>query len=421
MGLFFSLQGPWAPGFDGRCNFSMADAVDLVSGHAISSLNEALVKYLGDGGFQSMDDLSKQVFPSVFGAINNCLYKPLRKHPLYQQVEFVWTGSTAEGVNIPNFERRGNGKPHLEFEMDIMCVFRDIKVGRSADSPAILMKQEDTSEGYFVVFLNDQECRKRWADFSISPSDPKRKDEMYLNPLLMVEDMYKQMEHIFAQIPLLKERFHLEFNPPAVTLSMSLDFQKITINCDIVVTLELPADCLPKEYPSWIKVHGQPNWLSDQSFEEVQCKPLHLVGKCSPKGQPKVEWRLSFSIIELFLMKEVALQCPAAITCYRVLKLVRFWHLKCPDILHSYHLKMLFFKACHKYVISLWTDSNMATNLLGPLDDLMHCLVMQSLPSYFIPGYNLIEGVHPDFLFTLLQKLSKVRKDPIGNITSLKR
>lgn len=174
-------------------------------------------------------------------------------------MEFVWTGSTAEGVNIPNFEQRGDGKPHLEFEMDILCVFRDIEIGRSADSPAILMKQEDTSEGYFVLFLNDKEYRRRWAQFSIVPSDPKRKGEMYLNPLLMVEDLHRQIEHIFAQIPLLTERFRLKFNPPAVTLSMSLDFQNMTINCDLVVALELPSDCLPKEYPS-CRIMGKSTW-----------------------------------------------------------------------------------------------------------------------------------------------------------------
>lgn len=399
----------------------MAEAIDLVSGHSFLSLNEAVANHLADGGFEAMDNLSDRMFPSVLGALNNCLYKPLRKHPLYEEVEFIWTGSTAEGVNIPNFERGGDGQPRLEFEMDILCVFRDIKVGRSADSPAILMKQEDTSEGYLVVYLRDQRYRERWGDYSIVPTDPKRKGEMYLNPLLLVEDLYKQIEHIFAQIPLLKDRFKLEFNPPAVTLSMSLDFQQITINCDLVVALELPSDCLPKQYPSWIKVHGRPNWLSEKSFEQVQQKPLHLVGKCSPNGQPKVEWRLSFSVTELFLMKELAVHCPAAITCYRMFKIVRFLHLKNPNILHSYHLKMLFLQACHNHPLSTWADSNLATNLLGLLDNLMHCLVMQSLPSYFIPGYNLIEGVHTDFLFTLLQKLSIVRKNPIESITNLKR
>ena len=397
------------------------DEIDRLSGHSIVSLNKTLHEHLDEGGFQVMDDLSKKVFPSVFGAIKNCLYKPLRKHPLYKEVEFVWTGSTAEGVNIPNFERRGDGKPHLEFEMDILCVFRDIEIGRSADSPAILMKQEDTSEGYFVLFLNDKEYRRRLAQFSIVPSDPKRKGEMYLNPLLMVEDLYRQIEHIFTQIPLLNERFRLKFNPPAVTLSMSLDFQTITINCDLVVALELPSRCLPKEYPSWVKVHGKPNWLSEEAFGKVQHEHLHLVGKCSPSGQPKVEWRLSFSVIELVLMQEIASQCAAALTCYRVFKQIRFWHLKSPDILHSYHLKMVFFQACHKYPLSLWTDGNFAANLLGLLDDLFHCLATKSLPSYFIPHYNLIEGIHSDFLFTLLDKLNEVRKDPVKNITDLKR
>ena len=77
----------------------MAEAgIDRLSGNSIASLNEALQKHLDGGGFQVMDDLSKKLFPSVFGAIKNCLYKPLRKHPLYREVEFVWTGSTAEGV-----------------------------------------------------------------------------------------------------------------------------------------------------------------------------------------------------------------------------------------------------------------------------------------------------------------------------------
>lgn len=400
----------------------MAEAgIDRLSGNSIASLNEALQKHLDGGGFQVMDDLSKQLFPSVFGAIKNCLYKPLRKHPLYREVEFVWTGSTAEGVNIPNFDRHGNGKPHLEFEMDILCVFRDVKVGRSRDSPAILMKQEDTSEGYFLVYLNDEDYRRNWAPFAIGPSDPKRRGELYLNPLLIVGDLYKQIEHIFAQIPLLNERFQLEFNPPAVTLSMSLDFQSVTINCDLVVAFELLNDCLPVEYPSWITVHGKPNWLSEEAFVKAQQQHLYLVGKCSPNGQSKVEWRLSFSVVELFLLQELASQCPAAITCYRVFKQIRFWHLKCPHILHSYHLKMVFLQACHKYPPKLWTDSNLAANLLGLLDDLFYCLATKSLPSYFIPRYNLIEGIHPEFLFTLLDKLNDVRKDPFKNIINLKR
>lgn len=134
-----------------------------------------------------------------------------------------------------------------------------------------------------------------------------------------------------------------------------------------------------------------------------------------------MEWRLSFSVIELVLMQEIASQCAAAITCYRVFKQIRFWHLEYPDILHSYHLKMVFFRACHKYPLSLWTDSNFAANLLGLLDDLFYCLATKSLPSYFIPHYNLIEAIHSDFLFTLLDKLNEVKKDPVKNITDLKR
>ena len=52
----------------------------------------------------------------------------------------------------------------------------------------------------------------------------------------------------------------------------------------------------------------------------------------------------------------------------------------------------------------------------------MTCFIAlpQSLQSYFIPLYNLIEGIHSDFLFTLLDKLNEVRKDPVKDITDLK-
>ena len=48
------------------------DEIDRLSGHSIASLNKALHEHLDEGGFQVMDDLSKQIFRYVFGAIKNC-------------------------------------------------------------------------------------------------------------------------------------------------------------------------------------------------------------------------------------------------------------------------------------------------------------------------------------------------------------
>ena len=400
-------------------------ASDRLSGQSISSLNEAFMQHLqGSGGLKAMDNMSEQIFPSVFGAINNCLCKPLRKHPRYANVELLWTGSTAEGVNIPNFERQGDRKPQLEFELDVLCVLRDIEVGRTLDSPAVLVQQEGTSEGYFVVYVQSPEYREKWRHFCIVPSDAKRKHEMYLNPLLIIEDLYKQIKHIFGQIPLLSERFRLEFNPPAVTLTMA-DFgagkQNIIISCDLVVALELTPSCLPKRYQPWIQTLREQKWPSDDLLRKMQEQNLHLVGKCSPKGQAKVEWRLSFSSLELTIFKEIRIGLPVAVMCYRMFKMIRYWHLKTPDFLHSYHLKMIFLQACHTFPATSWTEDNLASNILGLLDNLFHCLATRSLPSYFLPDCNLIEQVHPDFIFTLLEKLSQIRKDPTRYIINLQR
>mgnify|MGYP001793547660 CR=1 FL=1 len=399
--------------------------IDRLSGESIFALNENIKKHLQESeGFQVMDDLSGQLFPSVVGALNNCLCKPLKKHPRYQNIELVWTGSTAEGVNIPNFDRDGSRAPELELEMDLLCVLRDFEVGRTFNSPAILMQQTDTADGYFVVFVQSPDYRQQWGNFCIIPSDPKRKQEMYLNPLLMIEDLFHQIEHIFKQIPLLAGSFHLEFNPPAVTLTLShsgINQKKVFIRCDIVIALALGASCLPKSYPSWIQVHGRPKLLSGESFLKIQEEELYLVGKCSPGGQAKVEWRLSFSKLELVLFKEIAARFPAAISCYRYFKLVRYWHLRHPNFLHSYHLKMIFLRACHTFPPVAWTEDNFAANLLGLLDILLHCMATKSLPSYFLPTCNLLEQVHQDFIYTLIQKLSQIRREPMKHLIDLQR
>lgn len=393
--------------------------IDRLSGLPITELNNALKdQFIGGEGFASMDGISAKIFPSVFAAIQNCLQKPLQKHPRYTDVELVWSGSTSEGVNIPNMSRGASGKVEMELEMDILCVFRGIQVGTTASSPIVMVEQEGTTKGYFLLYVNSPDYRQKWGHLCTIPSSPKRRGEMYLNPLLIVEDMYKQIEHIFGQIPLLKDQFKLEFNPPAVTLRLG-SFDNVVVSCDLVVALELPLTSVPKGFFPWLQ--DQPKWLAEDTMQRLRNDNLHLVGKCSPRGQERVEWRLSYNRLELGLLRDIQSKMPVAITCYRIFKSIRYWHLNHPGFLHSYHLKMIFLRACHNYPVSSWTEGQMASNILALLDDLFHCLATHHLPSYFFPDCNLIEGVHPDFIMTLIQTLSKIRKDPMQHIIELSR
>lgn len=393
--------------------------IDRLSGLPIMELNNALKdQFIGGEGFASMDGISAKIFPSVFAAIQNCLQKPLQKQPRYTDFELVWSGSTSEGVNIPNMSRGASGKVEMELEMDILCVFRGIQVGTTASSPIVMVEQEGTTKGYFLLYVNSPDYRQKWGHLCTIPSSPKRRGEMYLNPLLIVEDMYKQIEHIFGQIPLLKDQFKLEFNPPAVTLRLG-SFDNVVVSCDLVVALELPLTSVPKGFFSWLQ--DQPKWLAEDTMQRLRNDNLHLVGKCSPRGQERVEWRLSYNRLELGLLREIQSKMPLAITCYRIFKSIRYWHLNHPGFLHSYHLKMIFLRACHNYPVSSWTEGQMASNILALLDDLFYCLATHHLPSYFFPGCNLIEGVHPDFIMTLIQTLSKIRKDPMQHIIELSR
>lgn len=218
--------------------------------------------------------MDAKIFPSVFSALKNCLHKPLQRHPRYAGVEFLWTGSTSEGVNIPNMSKGADGKVEMEFEMDILCVFRDVEVGTARDSPVIMVQQEGTPKGYYLLYVNSPQYRLKWGHFCTSPTSPGRKSEMYLNPLLLVKDLFEQIEHIFGQIPLLKDKFKLEFNPPAVTLCLG-GFDSIKVSCDLVVALELPSRTLPGGFLPWMENHGKPAWLSDDTVQRLKNESLH--------------------------------------------------------------------------------------------------------------------------------------------------
>ena len=397
--------------------------LDFVSGQTMKDINDGLAsKYIYENSFDNVDDLSKHMFPAVFSSITHCL-SALRKHPRYKNLEFIWAGSTAEGVNVPEMDKNVDNSVSLEFEIDILCVLKDIQIGRTFDSPAILMMQKDTTFGYFLVYMNDPGYRQLWYDCCIKPTSPTRRDtELYLNPLKLVEDLYKQIEHIYNQISVMKERFVVEFNPPAVTMTLKPESTSpVKISCDLVVALEIPYSVIPDSYPLWLGKSKKPDWLSDSAMKDIQDCCLHLVGKQSPLGQPRTEWRLSFNRVELIFFKTLKEKCPIAVTSYRILKLIRRWHLREPKILPSYFLKMIFFKACHRLSVSVWTEDSIAECVLGLLDDVIHSLATKKLASFFIPDYNLLEGKHSDFTETLVSKLINVRKDPIENILNVRR
>lgn len=398
--------------------------IDLVSGCNIQELNEKLLEHLKESSFSSVDELSEKIFPGVFAALKNIL-SPLKKNSRYANIEFLWTGSTSEGVNVPGFEKNGTGYS-LEFEMDMLCVIKDVKIGRTKDDPVILMLQEGTTHGYFLVYVNDPEYRRLWQDCCTRPTASNRQGEFYLNPLKLVRDLYANIEHIYRQIPVLRNKFKLEFNPPAVTMtladgiSLGGHMPSVYVSCDIVVALEMPYTTLPEAFPLVFNKSEKPVWLSNEAFSRIKSETLHLVGKQSPRGHPEIEWRLSFNRIELTFFQELREKYPVSVVCYRLFKLIRMWHLKEPKILPSYFLKMLFFTACARLPPTVWSEDKIAYCLLGLVDDLIHCLSTRFLPSYFVPSYNLLEGRHPDFIQTLLDRLVAIRREPVTHVIDVK-
>uniref|UniRef100_A0A4W3H072 Protein MB21D2 n=1 Tax=Callorhinchus milii TaxID=7868 RepID=A0A4W3H072_CALMI len=162
------------------------------------------------------------------------------------------------------------------------------------------------------------------------------------------------------------------------------------------------------------------NWLMENHFwdgkitEEEVISGFYLVPACSASGDPQNEWRLAFSRSEVQLKKCIS---PALIHAYQAYKAVIIKLLSRPKAISPYHLRSLMLWACDRLPSSfLSQDDNTAHFLLGLIDDLSHCLVNKSCPSYFLPQCNMFEHLSDETVLLLACKLSSVRTDPAEHL-----
>ena len=99
-----------------------------------------------------------------------------------------------------------------------------------------------------------------------------------------------------------------------------------------------------KEWPSFIRKNwisrNYETWPSRATAARILSSGLGLVPKSSPNGNSNLEWRLSFSLAEIALCVE--LTSPQKLG-HKYLKFLATEEFNNPKILHSYHLKTVFF------------------------------------------------------------------------------
>nr|XP_056719499.1 transmembrane protein 102 [Euleptes europaea] len=119
-------------------------------------------------------------------------------------------------------------------------------------------------------------------------------------------------------------------------------------------------------------------------------------------------WRLAFSTSEMHLRKILPLPLLQA---FRAATAVLGHHLSAG--LGPYHIFTLVLRACERLPASyLGREENAAHTWLGLLDDLSACLVRRCLPHYFLPQWNVLEGLPHREKERLAQALARVRADP---------
>ncbi|VDI76592.1 Hypothetical predicted protein [Mytilus galloprovincialis] len=107
----------------------------------------------------------------------------------------------------------------------------------------------------------------------------------------------------------------------------------------------------------------------------------------------EVEWRLSFSVGEKFLIYTFT---HTQILCYALLKIllkdVIQMNLECDELLCSYFMKTILFWISEEFPPSVWRPENLICNFMRCFRRLIYCVENSVCPHYFIPDNNLFEN-----------------------------
>lgn len=206
----------------------------------------------------------------------------------------------------------------------------------------------------------------------------------------------------------------IEENGPAVTVYY------LEKNLTVDYVLSLRHICWPSCASSW--QYRLRHWPDNQTVKDVVNYGCHLVPKQPPtlsKDDPLygMFFQYSFARAENVLLNKLNEDNKVLTDCLRMLKFLCGLLFDRPQLLKSYHMQTIVLHAAERAPPSHWKATNFVKHLLDLLDDLLHHLVTQNLPNYFVPQQNLFEQFSPDFIWDVAARVSKVRRDPIKYLT----
>ncbi|XP_053115168.1 transmembrane protein 102 [Hemicordylus capensis] len=352
--------------------------LDFRSGARIEELNQLIQEY--EARNPSVRDLSKlhQAKDAIFSLLGQ-VQKSDGKLPLVNRYLILSGGAQQGTVSLDP----GTLRPLSlggDYDVDFTLL---VPILDAAGVPVTLdMKQSLPGHTHFSLRPFDAETVHRWADCCSG-------DEAFLSAQL-VSDWF------FRCVATAAKDVRVEHRGSVASVVVSAGPYRVLYDIVPVVALK-----------GWPEV-GEP-WLGQAHFWDGKLKDEEVAsGFYLAPSLSGADWRLAFSASELHLRKILplplvhAFQAAMAVLCAGL-----------SGGLGPYHLFTLALWSCERLPASyLGREENAAHALLGLLDDLSASLAHRHLPNYFLPQWNILEGLSQRAMAHLAQEVARVRADP---------
>lgn len=321
-------------------------------------------------------------------------------------------GSSTEGFSIP-YSMSYEVDSHLGtyVDADVLFVENDFQIStndpiQDVDTQAIL-ESDDVHPGY---------CRVRLLKHSEDRKDVVTcNDKKYLSGHRIQNSVLKKMTSGRSR----DDQTSIGIHGPAVSVEYST-----VLNADNIQTygVRIPLDMVyavqvkqwPPEATEWVQRVKKGNWLGDDLIESIVSEGCHVVPVAHKHSlNPDIEWRISFAATEKRMARNAVTDGQRQ--CYIYFKMLRHLCLKDLEVISSYCLKTVFFYACEVVPKVLW-ETHTGQCLLYLIDSLICCVQQRNIPSFFVPGNNLVDNVPEEKWKDVESRLLEIRKDPITPI-----
>ncbi|VDI73421.1 Hypothetical predicted protein [Mytilus galloprovincialis] len=284
-------------------------------------------------------------------------------------------GQTGFGVpKVIHSGSKGEGLDLKGSDLDLMCINADFKVYESETEivhggltiPLIMNTVETQPCFTQLCFLNNDH-----------PFSQILSQKTHLGYMLSNED-YKQLcMHFFNLI--LANNYMKIHGPCLSDISDQIDLA-YCLQCNKWICQAQP----------WVR-RPRTAWPSPEIISKMtSCGVLFVPIGCKGSVNENLEWRISFSVAEKFLIFSFS---HTQFLCYALMKIllkeIIEQNADLKGLLCSYFLKTLMFWISEELEPNVWRPDNIIPCFMACIQRLLYCVRYSNLPHYFIPENNL--------------------------------